>query len=176
MWNVPPSSLGSSGPPAKGTPQIQVNPTKAFKDQSHPVLILKFSSDGLPLLCGGCVGLGQGCSFNPVCFKYDPEAEGLPFGDTWVELESMSGWKPFPASDYSASFGLAMADAGKTRSLEVTQDGIVFEVLAAYPNPEVVINGESGCLVILDEKNLFLAGGTGDDYDEDGIFGKNNSG
>ena len=71
-----------------------------------------FLSDGLPLLCGGCVGLGQGCSFNDRCFKYDPEAEGLPFADTWVELESMSGWKPFPASDYAASFGLAMADAG----------------------------------------------------------------
>ena len=70
----------------------------------------------------------------------------------------MSGSKTFHASDYTDSFGLAMAYYDDP--LEVTQDGINFELLANsnYPNPDVD-NGESGCLVILDDKNLFLAGG-----------------
>ena len=72
----------------------------------------------------------------------------------------MSGSKAYPASDYKASFGLAMAHCEDP--LELTQDGIDFELHADYPNPDVVDNGysDSGCLVILDEKNLFLAGGT----------------
>ena len=70
----------------------------------------------------------------------------------------MSGCKFYHASDNTDSFGLAMAGSGAP--LEVTQDGINFELLANsdYPNPDVD-NGESGCLVILDDKNLFLAGG-----------------
>ena len=115
-----------------------------------------FISDGLPLLCGGCIGLRLGCSATDKCFKYDAIA------DTWVESGTMSGAKKYPASDYSASFGLAMADASND-ALEVTEDGINFELLADYPNPDVDVDMdvESGCLVILDEKNLFLAGGTG---------------
>ena len=68
----------------------------------------------------------------------------------------MSGAKDYPASDYTDFFGLAMAHEGDP--LEVTQDGINFELLADYPNPDVS-NFDSGCLVILDDKNLFLAGG-----------------
>ena len=62
------------------------------------------------------------------------------------------------ASDYTDSFGLAMAHEGDP--LHVTQDGITFESLANYPNPDVDPHaGDDGCLVILDDKNLFLAGG-----------------
>ena len=68
----------------------------------------------------------------------------------------MSGAKAGHAYDYTASYGLAMAHTADP--LEVTQDGINFELLADYPNPDVV-SFDSGCLVILDDKNLFLAGG-----------------
>ena len=41
MFNHPAWAVdsSSSGPPAKGIPQIQVNPTKVFDHQSHPVYI-----------------------------------------------------------------------------------------------------------------------------------------
>ena len=70
----------------------------------------------------------------------------------------MSGVKEYHASDYTDYFGLAMTYYDDP--LEVTQDGINFELLANsdYPNLDVD-DGESGCLVILDDKNLFLAGG-----------------
>ena len=62
------------------------------------------------------------------------------------------------ASDYTDSFGLAMAHEGEP--LHVTQDGITFESLANYPNPDVTMHlADDGCLVILDDKNLFLADG-----------------
>ena len=55
---------------------------------------------------------------------------------------------------------LAMAYYGFYGPLEVTQDGMNFELLSNsdYPNPDVFYD-DSGCLVILDDKNLFLAGG-----------------
>ena len=68
----------------------------------------------------------------------------------------MSGVKYGPASDYTDSFGLAMAYYQDP--LEVTQDGINFELLADYPNPDTTEFDDSGCLVILDDKNVFLAG------------------
>ena len=70
----------------------------------------------------------------------------------------MSGYKAEHATDYTDSFGLAMAHIGNP--LEVTQDGINFELLdnSDYPNPDVPAS-DNGCLIILDEKNLFLAGG-----------------
>ena len=68
----------------------------------------------------------------------------------------MFGSKRAHATDYTDSFGLAMAYAGDP--LEVTQDGISFELLADYPI-DVSFSGDSGCLVILDEKNLLLIGG-----------------
>ena len=70
----------------------------------------------------------------------------------------MSGSKSYPASDYTDSFGLAMAYYQDP--LEVTQDGINFELLADYPNTDGCFDGgDCGCLVILDDKNVFLAGG-----------------
>merc|ERR1712154_159954 len=87
------------------------------------------------------------------CYKYDPIA------DTWVESGTMSGYKSESASDYTDSFGLAMAQVAYYQDpLEVTQDGINFELLAEPPNTDVR-EGDSGCLVILDDKNVFLAGG-----------------
>ena len=106
--------------------------------------------DGAPLICGGCIGSANSCNHSKKCYKYDPVA------DTWLESGTMSGAKDYPASDYTDFFGLAMAHEGDP--LEVTQDGINFELLADYPNPDVS-NFDSGCLVILDDKNLFLAGG-----------------
>ena len=53
------------------------------------------------------------------------------------------------------SFGLAMAHEGDP--LEVTRDGVTFELLpnSDYPNP-AVSNFDSGCMVILDDESLFL--------------------
>ena len=43
----------------------------------------------------------------------------------------------------------------------MTSDGANFELLADYPNPDVPAL-DAGCLVALDDNNLFLAGGDED--------------
>ena len=67
-----------------------------------------------------------------------------------------------PAHDYSEAFGFAIAHH-EGPSFEVTLDGVNFELLAPYPNTDVMGvgggTGDDGCLVVLDEKNVFLAGG-----------------
>ena len=69
-----------------------------------------------------------------------------------------------PAYDYTESFGFAIANSEGT-AFQVTQDAVNFDVLAPYPNNDVVglgsigLGGDDGCLVILDDKNVFLAGG-----------------
>ena len=40
----------------------------------------------------------------------------------------------------------------------MTKDGASFQDLGDYPNPEVDL-WESGCLVVVDDRNIFLAGG-----------------
>ena len=107
---------------------------------------------GTPLICGGCIGSATSCNHSKKCYKYDPMA------DTWFESGTMSEPKDYPASDYTDSFGLAMAHEGDP--LEVTRDGVTFEILpnSDYPN-EAVSNFDSGCMVILDDESLFLAGG-----------------
>ena len=98
--------------------------------------------------------MGAGCSDTDKCFKYNPSL------DDWYETEgTLTRAKvSYRAADYTAAFGLAMAQ--HSDPLEVTKDGVTFELLAEYPNPDVDdISGWSGCLVILDDKNLFLAGG-----------------
>ena len=69
----------------------------------------------------------------------------------------MSGSKFFSASDFTESWGLVMAQYGLP--LEVTSNGEEFQELAAYPNPDVV-TGHAGCLVIIDDNQLLLAGGS----------------
>ena len=69
----------------------------------------------------------------------------------------MSGKKSEPASDYTASTGQVMAHwEGPT---EMTLDGVSFERLAEYPNPDVT-SYDAGCLVVIDDNTFFLAGGT----------------
>ena len=75
----------------------------------------------------------------------------------WVETAKMSTYRYYEATDFTDSFGLAMANA--FTPLEVTQDGVHFELLADYPNPDVFQADDGGCLVILDDKNVLLAGG-----------------
>ena len=63
-----------------------------------------FISDGIPLVCGGCVGsFSAGCDYSKMCYGYIPEA------DTWTETGSMSGKKHGQGADYTESLGLAMA-------------------------------------------------------------------
>merc|ERR1712117_468767 len=47
------------------------------------------ASDGIPLICGGCIGepKGSACYSTDKCFKYDPIA------DNWVETGTMSRQK-----------------------------------------------------------------------------------
>ena len=63
-----------------------------------------------------------------------------------------------PAGYGAMAYPDAYGGTDNTNRLEVTKDGINFEVLAEYPNPDVGFV-DSGCLVILDDKNLLLAGG-----------------
>ena len=105
-------------------------------------------SDGIPLVCGGCVGTPADCSYSDKCYRYIPEA------DTWEETGSMSGKKRGQAADYTDSLGLAMAyfDA----PLEVTRDGVDFELLADYPNGDEVFGSDSGCLVAIDDRDFVV--------------------
>merc|ERR1712224_312198 len=103
-------------------------------------------------MCGGCIGGENSCRNSRKCYRYIPEE------DTWVDtsgtMKSISG----TASDYTDSMGLVIAFQGTP--LEVTRDGISFQELADYPNPEVSsASVDGGCLVVVDETNIFLAGG-----------------
>ena len=72
-------------------------------------------------------------------------------------MESQVVFKPklFQLNRAPDSFGLAMAHEGDP--LEVTRDGVTFELLpnSDYPNP-AVSNFDSGCMVILDDERLLL--------------------
>ena len=69
-----------------------------------------------------------------------------------------------PAYDYTDAFEYAVARS-ESSTFEVTQDGVKFEILAPYPNNDVVEGGggggltfgegDDGCLVILDDKKVF---------------------
>ena len=91
------------------------------------------------------------------CYKYSPNS------DSWVESGTMSGPKFFSALDFAESWGLVMAQYGLP--LEVTKNGEDFEELAAYPNPDVV-TGHAGCLVMIDDNQLLLAGGSRELFSE----------
>ena len=105
-------------------------------------------SDGIPLVCGGCVGTPADCSYSDKCYRYIPEA------DTWEETGSMSGKKRGQAADYTDSLGLAMAYFDDP--LEVTRDGVDFELLADYPNGDEVFGSDSGCLVVIDDRDFVV--------------------
>ena len=68
----------------------------------------------------------------------------------------MFGLKTNLAYHFTETWGLVMAQYGQ--KLEVTKDGREFATLAEYPNPDVRA-GSSGCLVAVDDNQLFLAGG-----------------
>ena len=111
------------------------------------------SKDGIPLICGGCIGSPGTSSCKPTdkCYEYVPQTQ------TWEETTgSMSGIKEYHASDYTFSSGLVMAH--EKNPTEVTMDGVFFEQLADYPNPDVTAF-DAGCLVVIDENTFFLAGG-----------------
>ena len=59
--------------------------------------------------------------------------------------------------DYSDSWGLVWVD--RNGGLQVTRDGITFDWLAEYPIPDAKWYYKPGCLVLMDDKNAFFAGG-----------------
>ena len=67
------------------------------------------------------------------------------------------------AYDYSDSWGLVMISPicrnchSLNPGLQMTRDGIVFNRLAGYPNSES--KSAPGCLVVVDDENIFTAGG-----------------
>ena len=119
--------------------------------------------DGIPVICGGCIHMGDdppgdtsSCQNTDICWKY------IPTNDTWEEIGNLNSLAGHPAYDYTESFGFAIAEhEGST--FQVTQDGVNFDILAPYPNADVEVGGfgtnDDGCLVVLDDKNAFLAGG-----------------
>ena len=90
------------------------------------------------------------------CWRYIPDV------DDWEIIGNLNEAASAPAHDYSEAFGFAIAHH-EGPSFEVTLDGVNFELLAPYPNTDVMGvgggTGDDGCLVVLDEKNVFLAGG-----------------
>ena len=77
-----------------------------------------------------------------------------PEADTWEESGAMSGKKRGQGADYTESLGLAMAYFDDP--LEVTKDGVDFELLADYPNGDEVFGSDSGCLVAIDDRNFVV--------------------
>ena len=71
----------------------------------------------------------------------------------------MSGKKRGQGADYTDSLGLAMAYFDGP--LEVTKDGVDFELLADYPNGDEVFGSDSGCLVAIDDRNELHFGSDG---------------
>ena len=114
------------------------------------------------MICGGCINEDDpdisGCYNTRICWKY------VPMNDTWKKIGNLTNLASEPAYDYTESFGFAIA-SHEGSTFQVTQDAVNFDVLAPYPNEEVVEGvggigpGDDGCLVILDDKNVFLAGG-----------------
>ena len=101
-------------------------------------------------MCGGEFG----SSPSDKCYKYVPQS------DSWVESGTMSTLKGKVRSGFSESWGLVMAQYGQP--LEVSKNGADFELLAEYPNAGVLPDPsgrDSGCLVIIDDNQIFLAGG-----------------
>ena len=96
-------------------------------------------------MCGGWIN-----GWSDKCYGYSPES------DSWVELGTMKGIKGNLAYHFTETWGLVMAQYGQ--QLEVTKNGEEFETLAEYPNPDVKA-GSSGCIVAVDDSQLFLAGG-----------------
>ena len=90
----------------------------------------------------------------------------MPMKDTWENIGNLTNLAMSPAYDYTESFGFAIASS-EGSAFQVTQDAVNFDVLAPYPNMDVVEAGDGlvglgsgdGCLVILDDQNVFLAGG-----------------
>ena len=105
--------------------------------------------DGLPLMCGGTIvvdvgGGGFSASEMDECWMYDPSE------DTWDETVGTFLFSTDHASDYTESFGFAMADV--RWPLQVTEDnGVTFEQFAQYPNSDVV-SDDAGCLVVVDDQ------------------------
>ena len=118
------------------------------------------------MICGGCINLGDfppnACGHSDICWRYIPDV------DDWEIIGNLNEAAAAPAHDYSEAFGFAIAHH-EGPSFEVTQDGVNFELLAPYPNTDVMGvsggTGDDGCLVVLDEKNVFLAGGRIDSDD-----------
>ena len=118
------------------------------------------------MICGGCIDLGDlppnSCLHSDICWRYMPDV------DVWAIIGNLSEAAFGPAYDYTEAFGFAIAHH-EGKSFEVTQDGVNFEHLAPYPNTDVegggAGTGDDGCLVLLDEKNVFLAGGRIDSDD-----------
>ena len=88
----------------------------------------------------------------------------------WEEIGLLETYAPEPAYDFTEAFGLAIAHK-EGSFFEVTKDGINFEILAPFPNTDVETgvfgNNDDGCLVVLDDKNVFLAGGRIESDDPD---------
>ena len=115
---------------------------------------------------------GPACGSTNICWKY------IPINDTWEEIGNMVHYADAPAYDYTETFGLAIAHH-EASTFEVTKDGVNFEILAPYPNNDVLevdctsgCSGETddGCLVVLDDKNVFLAGGRSESEPENDAF------
>ena len=111
------------------------------------------SSDGIPFLCGGSISNNPGDHhpyISSMCYRYVPEV------DTWLGAGTLSGRQYDSAYDFTNSSGLVTAHFGQP--IEFTKNGIDFQQGAGYPDPDVTWQ-DSGCLVVLDEENIFLAGG-----------------
>lgn len=109
--------------------------------------------DGIPLICGGCVGTSiTSCRYSKDCYRYIPEQ------DTWEKTSGkMRHFGDHSGYDYSDSWGLVWVD--RNGGLQVTRDGITFDWLAEYPIPDAKWYYKPGCLVLMDDKNAFFAGG-----------------
>ena len=101
--------------------------------------------NGKPTVCGGYDGEKD----RQECYRYESER------NEWILVGEMSQAKRFMGSAYDQDWGLVMVGGiSITDIAEMTNDGTVFESLTPTP-----IATSQSCLVIIDEKTLFMAGG-----------------
>ena len=118
-----------------------------------------FAEGGSPFVCGGASS-GQVSDIRDYCYAYTAAL------DEWVISGTMAEGRVLSAYASSEWWGLVMAGGYQLANVATTSDGDSFGSL-----PDLPLNRQSSCLVIIDDDRLFICGGF-QGYNEALIFSK----
>ena len=107
-----------------------------------------FAEGGIPFICGGWPYHGS-------CYKYVAKSDNWVTSGTMAEIRGLSGYGS------SESWGLVMAGGYSNEflsSVESTYNGEIFGTL-----PDLEIEVDRSCVVVIDDGNIFTCGGVGND-------------